>query len=188
MSAPKYHFTEKEILGEYQEIERAKKDPLLFEVLYNRYHEPIYRFIYQRLNDKDLVSDITSHVFLKAMLNLEKYEFRGVPFASWLYRIANNELNQVFKRNAHLRTLNIEKEIAEEAEESFFNEYQPEVIQQISLLPESDLQLIEMRFFQGLSFKQMSEILATKEGNVKMRLYRILEKIKEKILNRKKKS
>jgi len=181
----KYHFTKEEIVEEFEIIRAAKKDKAKFEILYNHYHEQIFRFIYQRLDNKELAFDITQQVFLKAMVNLDKYEFKGVPFASWLYRIASNELMGAFKRNSSLRTLNIDstglKEMAEEADEDDFEMLQPQLADAVSKLPEADLQLVEMRFFQHLPFKQISEILNIPEANAKMRLYRILERLKKQL-------
>ena len=84
----------REVKSERELINLAKKNSKYFEPIYKKYHEQIFRFVYQRLNNEDDAADITSQVFLKALLNLEKYEFRGFPFSSWLYRIALNEVNQ----------------------------------------------------------------------------------------------
>ena len=105
-----FHKSKKDIQSEIEEIESAKKDSRKFEVLYNRYHEQIFRYLYARVDNKHLASDLTSQVFYKAMLNIENYTFKGVPFASWLYRIAFNEMNMYFRKEAKIRTVNIETE------------------------------------------------------------------------------
>ena len=69
------------------QIEAAKRDATNFGPIYNKYYKQIFGYIYQRMEDKDVAFDVTSQVFLKALTNLHKYEFKGVPFASWLYRI-----------------------------------------------------------------------------------------------------
>ena len=73
---------------EISQIELAKKNPHHFEILYNRYFESIFRFIYQRMDSKETTADITSQVFLKALVNIGKYTSQGFPFSAWLYRIA----------------------------------------------------------------------------------------------------
>jgi len=121
----KYHKSEDQLANEAQDVATAKKDPKAFEVLYNRYYEQIFRYLYKRLDDKQEAFDLTSEVFLKAMMNLYRFEFKGVPFSSWLYRIAFNELNQAFRSNKVKRTINIEstnvhtmiEEMEEETEE-----------------------------------------------------------------------
>ena len=69
-------------------VAKAKKDMKYFEVLYRKYYSQIFKFVRKRVANADLVNDITSQVFLKAMLNIEKYKHQGFPFSSWLYRIA----------------------------------------------------------------------------------------------------
>ena len=88
-----FHKTKTDIKSELQEIEESKKNPKKFEILYNRYHEQIFRYLYSRVDNTHLAADLTSQVFYKALLNIENYSFKGVPFASWLYRIAYNEMN-----------------------------------------------------------------------------------------------
>ncbi|MBL4657799.1 MAG: hypothetical protein JKX73_07340 [Flavobacteriales bacterium] len=48
----KYHKTGDQLAQEAQEVEAAKKDPKAFEILYNRYYEQIFRYLYQRLDSK----------------------------------------------------------------------------------------------------------------------------------------
>ncbi|MDC3352120.1 RNA polymerase sigma factor [Crocinitomicaceae bacterium] len=105
---PIYHHTEDKLLKELKWIKYAQKDPRGFEPLYSKYYEQILRYIYQRIDDKDTAYDITSQVFLKALNNIHKYEYRGVPFASWLYRIAKSELYQSFRDKKARRTVNVD--------------------------------------------------------------------------------
>jgi RNA polymerase sigma-70 factor (ECF subfamily) len=93
----RYHKTKDQLLEENSYVEASKTNPAKFEYLYNKYHEQIFRYIHQRMDDKDLAFDVTSQVFMKALTNIHKYQFRGVPFASWLYRIAKSEVYQSFK-------------------------------------------------------------------------------------------
>jgi len=181
----KYHQTKDQLAAEAEAVEAAKKDPAKFEVLYNKYYEQIFRYLYQRMDEKQEAFDLTSEVFLKAMLNLYRYEFKGVPFSSWLYRIAYNELNQAFRNNKVQRTINIETtnvhEIIEEMEEDSREEYKPLLKAAINNLSDSDLNLVEMRFFEKRPFKEIGNILEITENNAKVRLYRVLGKLKEMI-------
>ena len=178
----KYHLTEEELGKELKEIEAAKKDPKKFAVMYDRYYEQIFRFIYQRVDDKDVAFDTTQQVFVKAIEKLKDYEYRGVPFASWLYRVALNEINQLFRQNEKCRTINIETGevygIIDELQEEPLEKYYEAMVNTISTLPEDELQIIEMRFFEKRSFKEIGLIYNITENNAKVRLYRILEKLK----------
>jgi len=71
-------------------VEAAQKDPSRFGELYENNFERVYAFIARRVRDRDVVEDLTSDVFHKALTNLGRFEWRGVPFAAWLFRIAAN--------------------------------------------------------------------------------------------------
>jgi len=179
----KYHATQTDLASEQVIVEAAKKDPSKFAGLYDKYYEQIFRYIYQRVDDKEQAFDATQQVFIKAMESLHKYEFRGVPFASWLYRIASSEVNNVY-RSQKQRTVNIDSVgvygIMEEMEETKIDKYHDKIVEIIGQeLPEDELQLIEMRFFEKRSFKEIGEILDITENNAKVKTYRILEKLKK---------
>ena len=186
LQTSKYHASPSQMATEQAVVEAAKKDPARFAALYDKYYEQIFRFIYQRVDDKEQAFDATQQTFLKALNNLHKYEFRGVPFASWLYRIASSEVNNLFRAEKAQRTVNIESanvhSIIEEIQESRIDQYHDKIVDIISGLPEEELQLIEMRFFEKRAFKEIGEILDMTENNAKVKTYRILDKLKKMIL------
>jgi len=59
-------------IEEFQ-IEAAKQDPKSFEVLYDKYYTQIFTFVLSRVNDKEQTADITSQVFLKALINIKNF-------------------------------------------------------------------------------------------------------------------
>ncbi|MGQ0826818.1 MAG: RNA polymerase sigma factor [Bacteroidota bacterium] len=182
----KYHASPTDLLDEQAVVQAAKKDTKNFAVLYDKYYEQIFRFIYQRVDDKEHAFDTTQQVFMKALDNLYKYEFRGVPFASWLYRIASSEVNNLFRAQKAERTVNIDSVsvyvIIEEIQETKIDQYHDKIVKIIGeQLEEDELQLIEMRFFEKRSFKEIGEILDITENNAKVKTYRVLDKLKKMI-------
>ncbi len=181
--------SEQDMHSEWQIIQAAQTDPARFRPLYDRYYENIFRFVYRRTNEQSLSADICSQVFLKAIQKLDKYQFKGVPFSAWLYRIASNEVAQ------HFRNLNKNRVVS--ADDYHLNDIIDEVVEQkddylrtllldaLDQLREKDLELIELRFFEQRPFKEIAEILNITESNAKVRTYRILEKLK-KILTKQK--
>src|SRR5258708_5690132 len=71
-------------------VAAAKTDPEAFGALYERYVKKIYNYVYYRTGNTHDAEDLTERVFQRAMLNLEGYTSRGLPFSAWLYRIAHN--------------------------------------------------------------------------------------------------
>lgn len=180
-----YHHTEVQLNDELVIIEAAKKNPAHFAPLYNKYYKQIFNYLYQRMDCKETAFDVTSQVFLKALSNLQNYQFKGVPFASWLYRIAYNEMMLVYRNLKDKRAVNADigdlKFICDETNEPFFEEYIPIIKKLITELDEEDLMLVEMRFFEKRPFKEIAEILNTTEGNAKVKMFRVIEKLKVKI-------
>lgn len=184
-----FHQTNQLLQDELDLIKKAQKNPEQFGPLYNKYHEQIFRYIYQRMDDIELAHDITAQVFIKALLNITKYEYRGVPFSSWLYRIAKSELYQSFRDKKAERTINIDAinvvAIIDEIESDETEENKKHLLDSLSLLKEKDVQLIELRFFEKRSFKEMGEILELTENNAKVKTFRALEKLKTLFLTKK---
>jgi RNA polymerase sigma-70 factor (ECF subfamily) len=180
-----YHQTSTVLEEEHQLIRRAQKDPEQFGPLYTKYHEQIFRYVHQRMDDQDLAFDVTSQVFMKALKNIEKYEYRGVPLASWLYRIAKSELNQAFRDRKAKRTVNVNTEhlsgMIDEMEEEGNDERRKILFDALKTLSETDLQLIEMRYFEKRSYKEMGEIIDLTENNAKVKTFRALDKLKKHI-------
>ena len=89
------------IESEWQEILAARDNAALFKPIYERYYLQIFRFIFKRVANESLTADICSQVFTKALQKLDQYQFRGVPYSAFLYRVASNEITTHF-RKTHL--------------------------------------------------------------------------------------
>lgn len=175
----------KENIDEENLIEKCKDDINFFEPIYRKYYESIFRYVFQRVDDKEIAFDITHQVFIKAITKIGQYTYRGISIASWLYRIASNELMDYFRKNSKHRTVNFEStglsNLIVESELDNTEERINLVMKEIALLEEDDLNLIELRFFEKRSFKDIAEITGLSESNAKIRVYRILQKIKKQI-------
>lgn len=169
--------TEKEL------IDLAKKDSRYFAPIYKKYHEQIFRFTYQRLDSQQDAKDITSQTFLKALVNLKKYQHKGFPFSSWLYKIALNEINQFYRTQTKKRTVNVNenqlKEVIDEVCELYDDTKQQLLVNALANLSSEKLLLIEMRFFEKRAFKEMAQILDITENNAKVKTYRAIDELKK---------
>lgn len=179
--------SEEEIRSEQQIVEQAKDDAQYFAKLYDRYFEDIFYFIYRRTDDEAVTADLTSQTFFKALEKLSKYTFRGLPFSAWLFRIATNEINKFYRSKKTKRVYSLEesriKEIIEEAGEEGNEEKISKVITALNELPTEVIEIMELRFFEDKSFKEIAFILEISESSAKMRIYRTLEKLRRRIEN-----
>lgn len=181
-----YRKKNKHPLNESEQIALAQKDQQHFGVLYETYFETIFRFVFKRLGgDEAVAGDLTQQTFLKAMINLHRYEDRGFPFSAWLFRIAQNEVNLYFRKEKQARDV----EVSDHQLNAIFEEViqsnsmsqadQEQLIQLINALEPDQMDLIELRFFQEMSFREIASIYDISEANAKMKIYRLLEKIQK---------
>ena len=180
---PSRHISQEEILKEFETVQQAVKNPAQFQKLYDRYFTAIFNYVFRKIDDEDITADLTSQTFLKALKNLKKYKYRGVPFSAWLYRIASNEVNRHYRLTNKKQVFSFEEREFEnlieenvEIEEEIDIEY---IIQQMHNMSESDIEVIELRFFESKSFAEVAFILGISEANAKMRTYRAIEKLRK---------
>jgi len=176
--------SEAEILQEYSILDRAKKNPQAFGELYEKYFDRIFNFVYRQTDDEDLTADLTSQTFLIALKNVDRYQFRGVPFSAWLYKIASNEINKHYRKQKQTKVFSIEemriRELMEQTDEEYNEEIIHRLMNYLKELPTEMLQVLELRFFEDKDFKEIAFILDITESGVKMRTYRALDRLRKK--------
>lgn len=170
-------------------ILKSQADPEAFRPLYEKYFKRIFLFIHHRIGEKTLSADITSQVFLKALVNLNKFSFRGLPFSAWLFRIALNECNDFFRKTKRYRLVTMEDEMIDHLYEELTAETRLEDLRQrlpliLEKLDVNELQIIELRFFEQRPFKEVADILGITETYAKVKVYRILDKMKKLFLKK----
>ncbi len=175
--------SEAEIQHEYTILEQSKKNPRAFGELYEKYYDRIFNFIFRQTDDEDLTADLCSQAFLIALKNLERYEFRGVPFSAWLYKIASNEVNKHYRKQKGGKVFSIEeariRELIEQVDEISNEEIIQRLMNYLKELPTEMLQVLELRFFEDKDFKEIAFILDITESGAKMRTYRALDRLRK---------
>jgi RNA polymerase sigma-70 factor (ECF subfamily) len=184
-----FHQSPDKLQEEFVWVTQAKTDPTKFEPLYRKYYDAILRYLMQRVDDAEQAYDIASQVFVKALNNIHNYENRGVPFGSWLYRIAKSELYQSYRDKQNIRTVSTEQVQIPIFDTLFFENQEFEqnrslLLKAMQCLKPDQLKLIEMRFFEQLSFKEMGESLDITENNAKVKTFRALEKLRLHFMNK----
>jgi RNA polymerase sigma-70 factor (ECF subfamily) len=172
---------------EEQMILRSQTDPEAFRPLYEKYFKRIFLFVLHRVEDRSQAADLTSQAFLKALLNIKRFKFRGLPFSSWLFRIALNECNDYFRKTNRYRMVTIEdkavaylyEELTNHSREEDLRQQLPAILQKLT---GEELQLIELRFFEQRPFKEVADIIGITETYAKVKVYRILQKMKKHFL------
>jgi RNA polymerase sigma-70 factor, ECF subfamily len=182
MSLTAYHQTKEQLDEEKILVLEAQRDKAKFAPLYKKYFEQIFLFILKRVEGEDTAADITSQVFLKALINISKYKDMGLPFSSWLFRIARNELYDMYRKKEVELVVSLESKGVIEMISIMGEEEKPDhskLTAALSLLDDDEMELIELRFFEKRAFKEVGEILNITEINAKTRTYRLLDKLKK---------
>lgn len=171
--------------NEKEIIKKAKKDIYYFDLLYKEYYPKINNFVFHRVHEESIKNEIVSNVFFKAMNKINLFRFldsKKVCFSSWLYRIAINEINQYYRNRKR------DKKIQQNYFENNSIHYQNETIPKINYdivknnlckLKIEDQHLIALRYFEKMSYAEISEIVNKSEGALKVRVHRALKKLKE---------
>lgn len=159
-------------------VEAAKKDPGRFGELYEIHFERVYAYVARRTGTREAAEDVTSEVFHQALANLGKYEWRGVSFAAWLYRIAANALADRWQRISREQRnptgdmpghMDISmKEVEERAM----------LFRLVETLPADQRRVVELRFAEEKSIREIAAAMKRSEGAVKQLQFRALENLR----------
>lgn len=161
-------------------IAAAKSDPAAFGRLYDRYLQPIYRYLYSRLGDAHSAEDVTSQTFITAYEALPKYREQG-QFAAWLFRIARSKMTDHFRRNRYEVDLEAAERTTtgEDALGALIHDEELIRLRSVikNLSPEEQ-DLIRLRYVADLSFVEIADFLGKREDAVKKTMYRLLARLK----------
>lgn len=175
--------SDEEIQHEYAILARSKRNSNAFGELYEKYFDRIFNFIYRQTDDEALTGDLCSQTFLNVLKNLERYEFRGVPFSAWLYKIASNEVNKHYRQRKQDKVFSLEemrvRELIDISNEGWDEELIQQLLKFLKKLPTDMLQVLELRFFEDKNFKEIAFILDITESGAKMRTYRALDRLRK---------
>jgi RNA polymerase sigma-70 factor, ECF subfamily len=157
-------------------IEAARKDPSRFAEVYEHYFERVYAYVARRVGNRQEAEDITSEVFHQALANIGKFEWRGVPFAAWLLRIAANATADKWRRNAREQG-NPGKEESAEYDFESSNEG-ARLFRLVKELPVEQRMVIEMRFAEEKSIREIAQAIGKTEGAVKQLQFRGIQNLR----------
>jgi RNA polymerase sigma-70 factor (ECF subfamily) len=171
-------------------VAAAKADPEAFGALYERYVKKIYNYSYYRTGNAHDAEDLTERVFQRAMLNLDRYTSRGLPFSAWLYRIAHNlvanwhrdqgrrqmvPLNAVGPQDLSALHSDAPEILVESREE------QEQLLAAIRRMPGERQQLLILKFVDHLSNTEIGAVMHRSEGAVKSLYHRTLLALRDEL-------
>lgn len=162
-------------------IEAAQKDPACFAELYEGNFERVYAYVARRVGDRGETEDLTSAVFHHALANLHRFEWRGIPFAAWLFRIAANLISDRWQRTGREQAAagsseaeSVPAKVAEMEEV----ERRATLFRLVDTLPAEQRQVVVLRFVEQKSIKEVAREIRRTEGAVKQLQFRAISTLR----------
>jgi RNA polymerase sigma-70 factor (ECF subfamily) len=169
-------------------VRRAqRREPEAFGQLYEEHFDRIYRYVMLRVRIQADAEDITQQVFLKALENIGSYRWRGMPFASWLFRIAHNLVADYWKKRSREKVAAVAPEeidaMVEEssndpAAQAELNFDMKQLAEACEQLTDGQREIISLRFAGGLSVAESAKVMGKSEGAVKVLQHAALVKLR----------
>ncbi len=160
-------------------VQAAQSDPSRFSELYELHFERVYAYVVRRVRDRDIAEDLTSDVFHKALAALVQFDWRGIPFGAWLFRIAANVVADRWKQAS--------REVLEDPPEASVEvdlaevEHRARLFRMVDELPADQCRVLKMRFAEGKSIREIAQDIGRTEGAVKQLQFRGLESLRKRV-------
>jgi RNA polymerase sigma-70 factor (ECF subfamily) len=177
------------IVAEFTEdtvLERAVQgDQEAFSALYEQYVGRIYNYVLYRTGNPSDAEDITARVFHRALNHIQRYQFQGVPFSAWLYRIAHNLVANWHRDNSRRQEVPLEDHVpwiggGNHPESALVDGQELEgLVRAIRTLSPERQHLIVLKFVEHLSNAEIAVIMGKSEGAIKSLYHRTLLALRE---------
>jgi RNA polymerase sigma-70 factor (ECF subfamily) len=165
-------------------IEAAQRDPACFAELYEINFERVYAYIVRRVGNRTETEDLTSEVFHQALANLQRFEWRGIPFAAWLFRIAANLIRDRWQ-HTNREQIADEPDQIESVPASNVDieevERRATLFRLVNTLPADQQRVVVLRFVEQKSIKEVAREIRKTEGAVKQLQFRALTSLRARL-------
>ena len=159
----------------------AKTDPRAFAPLYARYFDPVYRYCYRRLGDREAAADATAQVFAKALAALPRYREDAPSFRSWLFTIAHNVITDDLRARRPVAPMDAAAHVAATGpspEELVLTDEAGSTVRALlAMLPPDQRQILELRL-AGLTGPEIAAALGRSLGAVKIAQVRAFARLR----------
>jgi len=155
-------------------IRRAQqRDQVALTQIYEENFDKIYRYIVLKIGDRTEAEDMTQQVFLNAIRSISSYKFKGMPFSSWLYRIAHNQVVDYYRKKSKHATVPLDESLpipAADGDPKYLVERKvdiEEIVTATRKLTKAQQEVISLRFAGELSIAEVAGVMGKSEGAIK---------------------
>jgi RNA polymerase sigma-70 factor (ECF subfamily) len=167
------------VVAEWAIIRRAQDyDEGALQSLYETYYPKIYNYAFLQMGDVQAAEDLAADVMLKMLESIRKYEFKGLPFSAWVFRIARNRLIDLHRRRRRRGEVDLSESIAgtlaspHAMAERALERGQIQVA--LKFLTDEQRQVIVLKFIEGFDNRSVGKIMGRSEGAIKSLQHRAL--------------
>jgi RNA polymerase sigma-70 factor (ECF subfamily) len=176
------HRTEAELAAERDMILAAQRDRAAFTPLYERYVDQIYAYAYSLTHNRELAEDVTAATFARAVEELPRFEWRGVPYSAWLYRVAANLVARDKRRPGWIELSPHVSDGGPDPEEEVTRlDRDAHIRAAVDALPADQRQAVLLRFGGDLRNKEIAAIMGRSEGAVKLLTFRAMTTLRRRL-------
>ena len=166
---------------EQELIERAKRDPGAFGVLYERFYGVLAGYVFRRTGDAHTTEDLVADTFVIVAKSLHRFRYRGVPLRFWLMRIATNVVNRWSRRQRMTVPLDADQ-LRTQSESDAHNGVDLARMQCALLsVPPKHQAVLALYYLEGLSVKETAAVIGCREGTVRSRLARARDALRRQL-------
>ena len=168
---------------ERKAVEQAQSgDQEALSTLYTFYFPRVYRYVAGRVRSTQDAEDVTEEVFLRVVANLKRFEWRGLPFGAWIFRIARNEVVSHARRQRRRGVPAQLSETIPDTRQDHVVAYELQATIQVvreatARLSPAQRDVIALRFGAGLSVAETASVLRKTENNVKVLQHKAIARL-----------
>ncbi len=156
-----------------------------FALLYDRYVDQIFAYVYHRVGHRQTAEDLVGDVFLRALRRISTFKWQGVDFGAWLMTIARNRVHDHFKSARFRLEATVEEVFDTPVEHSTDNPEQAllsadltqQVHDAIRQLKGEQAEVLYLRFIQHLNVAETAAVMGKTDGAIKALQYRALKSL-----------
>lgn len=164
-------------------IYAAQQDPKKIGELYNAYVDRIYRYVYRRTNSVQDTQDLVSEIFLTVLEKINGFVITDVPFICWVYRIAHNKVISWYRKKNKFNVIDLDQQelISDSQTQKIVEdkELEAEIKKHLELLAVEEREIIQLKYFEQLSNKEIALVIGIEPNHVGVKLFRSIRKLRK---------
>ncbi len=163
-----------------QLILAAQQDPQAFAVLYEKYIDRMYQFLYFRTGQNpETAEDMTAELFTRAFTQLSRFSWQGYPYSAYLYQVARSLCVDYYRKHAIVVDVDA-LELQDDRSDTVMTQMDIQLLwKKIGVLPKSVQEMLELRYIEDLSFEEIGHILGKKSGAIRTAVSRAIDRLQK---------